>query len=69
MEAANALPDYGPDLLPQHAAMLAASGISPAVASERGYRSITSRVELAGPSFSVPLEDVTWRVVLPPGYE
>ena len=25
-------------------------------------------VELAGPSLSVPLENVTWRVVIPPGY-
>jgi hypothetical protein len=25
-------------------------------------------VELAGPSLSVPLENVTWRVVMPPGY-
>jgi hypothetical protein len=26
-------------------------------------------VALAGPSLSVPLENVTWRVVIPPGYE
>jgi hypothetical protein len=26
------------------------------------------RVALAGPSLSVPLENVTWRVVIPPGY-
>lgn len=32
----------------------------------RGSRA--GRIELAGPSFSVPLENVTWRVVLPPGY-
>lgn len=29
----------------------------------------TGKVALAGPSLSVPLENVTWRVVLPPGYE
>ena len=28
-----------------------------------------SRVALVGPSLSVPLENVTWRVVIPPGYE
>jgi hypothetical protein len=28
-----------------------------------------SRVGLVGPSLSVPLENVTWRVVIPPGYE
>lgn len=27
------------------------------------------RIALKGPSLSVPLENVTWRVVLPPGYE
>ncbi|MEZ5277308.1 MAG: hypothetical protein R3F07_13075 [Opitutaceae bacterium] len=29
----------------------------------------SGRIELAGPSLSSPLENVTWRVVLPPGYE
>lgn len=29
----------------------------------------TRRISLAGPSLSVPLENVAWRVVLPPGYE
>ncbi|HEX2855447.1 MAG TPA: hypothetical protein VHO24_19585 [Opitutaceae bacterium] len=27
------------------------------------------RISLVGPSLSVPLENVTWRVVLPPGYQ
>jgi hypothetical protein len=29
----------------------------------------TGRVDLVGPSLSVPLENVSWRVVLPPGYD
>lgn len=28
-----------------------------------------SRISLVGPRFNVPLENVTWRVVVPPGYE
>lgn len=35
-----------PNLLPQHAALLAASGINPAVARRRGYRSANSLAEL-----------------------
>src|SRR5215218_10422615 len=31
--------------------------------------STTRRIALAGPSLSVPLENVTWRVVIPPGYD
>ena len=33
-------------LLPQHQQLIASSGIEPAVAAERGYRSLTSRAEL-----------------------
>ena len=39
-------------LLPQHAALIAASAISPEVASARGYRSATSETELADLGFS-----------------
>jgi len=45
-------PDYGPDLLPQHARRLAESGISPKVAKERGYRSITKKADLIRLGFS-----------------
>ena len=34
-------------LLPQHQQLIAASGIEPAVAAERGYRSLTSRADRA----------------------
>jgi len=34
-------------LLPHHKALLDASGVSPEVAEARGYRSITTRAELA----------------------
>ncbi|MCY4088273.1 MAG: hypothetical protein OXG37_15650 [Actinomycetia bacterium] len=37
---------YGVDLLPQHARLLEESGIDPAVARERGYRSGTTKAEL-----------------------
>ena len=37
---------YGEDLLPQHARLLEESGIDPAVARKRGYRSVTTKAEL-----------------------
>jgi hypothetical protein len=40
------LRDYGSDLLPQHAKLLAASAISPKVAKARGYRSVSKKAEL-----------------------
>src|SRR5438094_7056663 len=39
-------------LLPQHAALISASAISPEVVSARGYRSATSEKELADLGFS-----------------
>ena len=36
---------YGAGLTPEHAAMLAASGILPEVAAARGYRSIGTRAD------------------------
>src|SRR5688572_24426303 len=39
-------------MLPQHASLIAASGISTEVAAARGYRSITSKAELAGLGFA-----------------
>jgi len=39
-------------LLPQHQALITASAISLEVASARGYRSVTSKTELAGLGFS-----------------
>jgi hypothetical protein len=41
-------------VLPQHAALLAASGISDAVAEARGYRSVTTKAELMRLGFSAP---------------
>lgn len=65
---------YGPNLLPQHAALLAESGISPEVATARGYRSITKKVDLRTrgftdrqfrlPALLIPIWGVTGEVVL-----
>ncbi len=62
-----------PELLPQHAEMLAASGLSDEVVRERGYRSATTRAELLGlgfgarqanvPALLVPLYGVDGRLV------
>src|SRR5712692_6106145 len=41
-----------PPLLPQHQALIAASAISSEVASARGYRSVTTKKELADLGFS-----------------
>jgi len=41
-----------PGLLPQHAELISASGISPEVAQTRGYRSVTSKSELRQLGFS-----------------
>jgi hypothetical protein len=55
------------ELLPQHQALLDASAISPKVALARGYRSVTTKRELAGlfgpvqqrvPGLLIPLHDV-----------
>src|SRR5215208_5849269 len=64
----------GMDLLPQHAALLAASAIAGDVARGRGYRSITTRAELRRLGFSdsqcrvpallVPVWDVTKDIAL-----
>lgn len=61
-------------LSPQHAAMLQASAISPEVARRRGYRTVTSKAEVAAAGFAasqrrvptllVPVCDVTGEVVL-----
>lgn len=40
-------PEYGTGLLPQHAALLKASKISPEVAAARGYRSLTIKADLS----------------------
>ncbi len=39
-------------LLPQHVALIEASGITPAVAAARGYRSVTKKTDLARPGFA-----------------
>lgn len=41
-----------PDLLPQHAALITASGITPAVAAARGYRTITHAIDAATLGFN-----------------
>lgn len=52
-------PDYGAGIFPQHAAMLAASGIDPEVARERGVTSMDTattleKYDIAKPGRSVP---------------
>jgi Protein of unknown function (DUF3631)/Domain of unknown function (DUF3854) len=44
--------DYGLAIFPQHAALLAASAISPEVARERGYVSVDTRARLDSPGFA-----------------
>src|SRR4051812_22559742 len=46
--------ETGPDanILPHHQALISASGISDAVAAERGYRSVTTRAELGRLGFA-----------------
>src|SRR5215218_8758214 len=44
-------PDYGRPLLPQHAALLAASAIAPEVAAARGYCSVETKARLKGLGF------------------
>ena len=66
--------DYGPDLMPQHAALLADSAITPEVAMARGYRSVTKKADLKGlgftdrqsrvPALLIPVWGVTGEVVL-----
>jgi hypothetical protein len=46
--------DEGLQLLPQHAELITASGISPEVAKARGYRSVTVKAELRRLGFSEP---------------
>jgi len=63
-----------PTVLPQHAALISASGISPAVANARGYRSVTSRAELRRlgfgasqclvPALLIPIWSATGNVTL-----
>jgi hypothetical protein len=63
-----------PTLLPQHARLIGASGISDAVAKARGYRSVTSKAELGRlgfgeaqrivPALLVPIFDVRGEVAL-----
>jgi len=63
-----------PALLPQHEALIRGSGISPEVATARGYRSVTSRAELRRlgfgasqclvPALLVPVWNVMGSVVL-----
>ena len=43
---------YGAHMLPQHAALLAASAISPEVAAARGYRSVETKADLERKGFS-----------------
>lgn len=43
--------EQGSPLLPQHAALIAMSAISPEVAAARGYRSVTKKTELRGLGF------------------
>ena len=60
---------YGGTILPQHAKMLAASGISPECARARGYVSVDTKVRLEKlgvtaaarkvPGLLVPMRDVT----------
>lgn len=64
--------DYGLAIFPQHAAMLAASAISPEVARERGYVSVDTktRLESAGfknyqrivPGLLIPVHDISGAV-------
>jgi hypothetical protein len=66
-------PGYGMRLLPQHQELLAASAISPDVARERGYVSVTEQSRLERPGFSkgqrrppgllIPIYGVTGEVV------
>src|SRR5215467_1524760 len=61
-----------PPLLPQHQALLAASGIMPEIAGARGYRSAEFADELAGEGFTeyqrrppgllLPVHDVSGRI-------
>jgi putative DNA primase/helicase len=63
---------YGIEILPQHAAKLAASGVSREVAAARGYRSIDTKAGLKregfapaqcrAPALLVPIHDVTGTV-------
>jgi hypothetical protein len=65
--------DYGQDLLPQHAAIIRDSGITPQVAQERGYRSVTKKAELKAlgftekqcrvPALLIPVLGVTGNIV------
>ena len=52
--AGGATPWTSEKLLPLHAALLAGSGISDAVAVARGYRSVTTKAELMRLGFSAP---------------
>ena len=62
-----------PGLLPQHQELIEASGISPEAAAARGYRSVTSKAELAEigfnkhqrlvPGLLVPIYDVNGKLV------
>jgi len=45
-------PDYGTNLLPQHAAMLAASAVSVEMAQARGYRSVDTKARLESLGFT-----------------
>jgi hypothetical protein len=64
---------YGPALLPQHAALLANSGIHPAIAHKRRYRSVIATGDLRPlgfaafqrrvPALLIPIADVTGKIV------
>jgi len=53
-----------PPLLPQHQALIEASGISPEVASARGYRSVQSKKELAELGFG-PAQQIVPTLLVP----
>jgi len=64
----------GPRLLPQHAKLIEASGVTPEVVLTRGYRSVTSETDLERLGFSasqrivpgllIPIFNVTGEIVL-----
>src|SRR5947207_9679006 len=61
-----------PQLLPQHAELITASGISAEVAQERGYRSVSTKAELKElgfgeaqrrtPALLIPVNSVTGEI-------
>jgi len=74
MAASSEVPKQNePALLPQHAGLIAASGIAPAIAAARGYHSVSRKAELRRlgfadtqcrvPALLIPIRGVTGEVV------